>query len=48
VISRREGQDNTTQKGEDNHPFLKGIRTDDLSIKAIKAYASNRAATWTG
>jgi hypothetical protein len=36
----------TTQKDEDTHA-LSGIRTHDLSVQAIKAYASDRAATGT-
>jgi hypothetical protein len=41
-------QDSTAQKDEDNIHTFSGIRTHDINVEAIKAYASNRAATKTG
>jgi hypothetical protein len=45
---KKEIQESTTQKGEDKHTCLSGIRTHDLIIQTIKAYASDRAVTETG
>jgi hypothetical protein len=36
-------QDNTTKKNENKHPALSGIPTYDVSVQAIKDYASDRA-----
>jgi thiamine monophosphate kinase len=41
-------QDNKTQKDEVKVHALSGIRTHDFSVKAIKTYASDRAANGTG
>jgi hypothetical protein len=41
-------QDSTTLKAKTNIHALNGIQSHDLSFQAIKAYASDRAATGTG
>jgi hypothetical protein len=41
-------QENITQKGEDNTYALSGIETHDLSMQAIKAFASDCAVTGNG
>jgi hypothetical protein len=41
-------QESTTQKDKDKHPCLSRIRTHDLSVQAIKAFASDRSASENG
>jgi hypothetical protein len=41
-------QHDTTLKDKHEHRRLKRLRTHDLSVQAIKAYASDSAATGTG
>jgi hypothetical protein len=41
-------QDSTTQKTEDTHPYLIGIRTLDPNVRAVETRALNRAESVIG